>query len=106
MAEPDAKSSSWTVPGADGIEVVVLATAALLAAAKTSVRCFEASCRVDSRSPGRDGLSSAPAGQRENSIGFTAPWLDLAAGPSHRFPPLPVDSVHAGAGPGMQFVKI
>ena len=39
-------------------------------------------------SPGRDGLSSTPAGQRENSIGFTAPWLDLAAGPSHRFPPM------------------
>jgi len=44
MAEPDAKSSSWTVPGADGIEVVVLATAAetgcqahLLVSAKTAL---------------------------------------------------------------------
>ncbi|CAE7208792.1 R1 [Symbiodinium natans] len=43
-AEPDAKSTSWTVPGADDIEVVVLATAAetgcsvhLLVSARTAL---------------------------------------------------------------------
>ena len=71
-SEPDAKSSSWTVPGADGIEVVVLATAVAPTGLTQKKSCVGPRGLQSRVSRGRGRVSCAPPGARSDSLGSTA----------------------------------